>query len=435
MAQRKLRFLEGFRLEQEAFVYFGGRVAAGVGIVLLIPALSRGLGAEGYGQYGYLMALMLLVAQLGSGWLQQAVLRFLPGDQATEVRSAVMLLRWISGVLTMVVLFVTGLLTGTGVFLAAIMGLFGLVWAWFTTGMAFGQSALRPVPVVIAESLRAFLPLALVLLWLLLPFRFSVPVALLFITAGLAAAAWMLNRGQVTTAGVAGHRLFRELFVYGAPIGLWLGLSVLQFFIGRAALKLYADPAALGLYSALQDLGSKGVGLLMIPLLHALYPRMMQAWSRFDTTEARQIYLRGLVYAVLLMLGMVGGAWILGERVVYWLFGDQLTTEILPSGSSFRYVVTLFILSEGLAGMALFTHKGYELTNRTLRMAGVMVLCLGVNLLLLYVFNQFPGGINLISVVVALIATRLIYVVITLISSIKKMLPKTSSWSGLDLSS
>jgi O-antigen/teichoic acid export membrane protein len=432
MTQKKRRFLEGFRLEQEAFVYFGGRVAAGMGIVLMIPALSRGLGAEGYGQYGYHMALMLLVAQLGSGWLHQAVLRFLPGDQAEEVGSAVLLLRWISGVLTMLVLFVTGLMNGSGVFLAAIMGLFGLVWAWFTTGMAFGQTAMRPVPVVIAESLRAFLPLALVLLWLLLPFRFSVPVALLFITAGLAAAAWILNRGQATTASMPSHRLFRELFVYGAPIGLWLVLSVFQFFIGRAALKMYSDPVVLGLYSALQDLGSKGVGLLMIPLLHALYPRMMQAWSSFDTTEARQIYLRGLQYAVLLMLGMVGGAWILGEWVVYWLFGDQFSIEILPSGSSYRYVVTLFVFSEGLAGMALFTHKGYELTNRTLRMTGVMVLCLGINLLLLYVFNQFPGGINLISVVVALITTRMIYVLITLISSIKMMLPKTTNWSGLD---
>jgi O-antigen/teichoic acid export membrane protein len=424
--------MKGFLLEWKAGIYFGGRFAAALGIVLLIPALSRGLGPEGYGRYGYLMAIMLLVVQLGSGWLQQSVLRFLPGEQPDQVRSAVMPLRWISGLLSLVALFVTGLLTGNGVFLASIMGLFGLVWAWFTTGMAFGQSAFRPVPVAVAESLRAFLPLTLVLLWMLLPFRFSVPLALLFITAGLATAAWMLNRDAPSNPVVSDHSLYLKLFVYGAPLGLWLGLAVLQFFIGRAALNMYADPAVLGLYSALQDLGSKSVGLLMIPLLHALYPRMMLSWSQFDTDGARKVYLRGLVYAVLLMLGLVAGAWLLGDRVVYWLFGAPVAAEIQPPGNGFRFAVTLFILSESLAGLALFTHKGYELTNRTLRMAGIMVLCLGLNLLLLYMFSTFPGGINLISVVVALIAARLIYVIVTLFSSLKMMLPNNDIWDEPD---
>ena len=409
------RYWGGFLQQREAFIYFGGRVAAGLGALALIPVLSRGLGAEGYGRFGFAMVLALLVARLGSGWLQQAVPEF---ERSTALHAATGRLSLVSGVLVFVALFALAWLLGYGWFMALTMGLFALSWSWFASWDAFWRSQPGSGRVSVAEMVRFFLPLAVVLLWLVLPFRFTVPVALLAVAAGLAVAGWLLAGGRPAFAAKSEPGLYRALFVFGAPLGIWLGLATLQVLIGRAALDLTGQAAVLGLYSALQDLSLTVVVLLLLPFVLVLRERVQQVWSDENPLPSAPIYLRSVFLGFLSVLGLLAGAWVLGDVVISLLF-VQNTGALVPPNIPLRMVFMLFVFGEGLAVLVLLTHRVYELSMRRARMLVLLLLTIFVQVLLLLFFYIFPGGINLVSVVIALMVSRLLYVLFTVNGTLK----------------
>jgi hypothetical protein len=120
---------------------------------------------------------------------------------------------------------------------------------------------------------------------------------------------------------------------------------------------------------------------------------------------------RGLSPVLFSLLGLVVVAWLTGGWVVDLLFaGDG--GVLLPANVSQRLVLTMFVLSEGLIFVSLAAHKGYESIGRYGIMISMLLLTLFLYAMLLVSFSIYPGGINLVSVVVALIAARLVYVVI-----------------------
>jgi O-antigen/teichoic acid export membrane protein len=374
-------------LLRDSAVYLAAKILPAAAGLLAVLLLLRLAGAAEYGQFALTVATGTMIGSFAGGWINQAILRFLPSSDSVSLaleRSAIRKATLIS----------TGALVSIAVLAGAVFPLLtGSPWRWmqsvaclavgcslmiFNVRLALHQAALQPVAVACRQALRALLSIALPtgIALILLP---NVPywaLAFAFSAAYLLGAAARSAGASTTEHSSAASPLRNELFHYwkfGWPVSAWLGVMAAFPVVDRYLIGLLMSHEQVGIYAAIYDLLVRGLGLLFAPVVLAVHPRIMKLADRGAAGESRKVLLQavGLQIAIFIPT-LVAFVWALPPLLKY----------VLPSESMAQAAVPLIVpLATGAFAwqLALLLHKPLEVRMRTAVMLGFLAVALAVH--------------------------------------------------------
>lgn len=340
------------------------------------------LGRTEYGWFSILYAAANAGSMIACGWLTQGLLRFLPAHGIGQlnlregltpalglalafglvlIAPAIFLLdpRW----RTLVVMAASGIMV-SGLTLHAIAG-------------AILQAAIVPRRVAEIEFVRAALALILVLVacsWMKLgllgavtAFGASTLVSSCWGASAVAKSASHSRRSDAAPSALALGTLLR----FGSPMSAWFALWLAFPLVDRALIERFLGIEETGLYAAIYDLGFRGCGFLLMPVVLTVHPRVMRSLHSVGPFGAKQLLFWGIAAEVAVSVVIVGAIAALAPLLLQLYFGD------LSSGVNAMTLV-LLCASGCVWNIALLAHKPLEIDQRTLSMLVLMATALAI---------------------------------------------------------
>jgi hypothetical protein len=191
-----------------------------------------------------------------------------------------------------------------------------------------------------------------------------------------------------------------RFFRFGWPISLWASLQATQAFLERAVLATRLPPAEFGSFISAADVIVRGVGLLLMPVVTVLHPRLMASAGASVTVghAERRILRKGLALVAL------GGA---AATVCLVALKGPLALLFPGLAGLPRSTVALLGIAATSWVLALLGHKPLEIAGRTFAMSAWMAGALVLQLILL-VTGFRPLGVAVLPV--ASVAAAALYV-------------------------
>ncbi len=368
----------------DTLIYTVGRAVPALLSFVTVAIFVRAIGEQGYGNYAIIFSGTNVASTVTVGWLSQAILRFQPA--APEVgfaRSVAIGVAWACSaavVATAVLLLLTG---GAGfdrllVVEASVLLVVGL--AIHTTCTASLQGALRPRAAAAMEVFRATVTVLASILGIAtirpayVGAVFGTGVS--YLASGIFAAALATSSLRTADGGADGRTGapgVRELFWFGWPISVWLGVSLSFPFVERCVIQASQGPLATGQYAAIYDVIYRSCGFVLLPVTLAIHPRVMRAQARGQHAELRTLWLAGLALQLVISFAIVGAITFAGARIIA-LTGVRVTDTTLS-----------LIFPLAAAGcvwqIALVSHKLLEAHRKTRRMLVFLVAALLIDVI------------------------------------------------------
>jgi O-antigen/teichoic acid export membrane protein len=343
------------RLQRHAAGYFLAKLVPAVTALATIPVLTRLLSQADYGIFVLVSTATFTVAQTISQWLQQAVLRFLPGradagdadaiDSGTAAGLLLIALGACASFLPVIV--VARAVRGAQDPLASYLGaalllviatmIFGTLQVYFTAQLTPARYALHTG---FNAVLRLALPVAAVVV-----FRAGAQAALLAVACSYLL--WSIPMAielRMPRALLQGLRntprtvaWLRQAFHYGGPMAGWFASQQVLTLADRFLLTIFAGPAVAGLYVATYDLFNRGLILIEEAVALAVRPLVMQAANAGQPLRVIGHLRRGIQIFLLLAVPVVLASLIwrmpIAELLLprdYWP-GARIVPFILPA--------------------------------------------------------------------------------------------------------
>jgi O-antigen/teichoic acid export membrane protein len=351
-----------------------------------------------YGGFSLVVAAVALAALLMSGWVQQSILRYLPG-YAAEGRTAEFSTKTkaLLGVICLfgclpLILFYFVMRSRLGLFEPLFLPAVVLLITEITllNLNTLFQAELRSRAYAGFRITGALARLAGALIVVLF-FQRNVTGLVIGMALGqllLAVPMWWAagrTRGGSQNRVHLDGSLARSFAAYGIPVIGWtlggqiLGLSD-RFIIGA-----FRGNAEVGVYSASYNLVSMGFGLVATPLLMAAHPIIMNAWQGLKREEIPGIVKSFSRYYLIAALPVVAIVSALGREIVQVLLGPEFRSG---------YTVIPWVLGGAVVwGLGMYGHKGLELLEKTRLMFALVTVSAVVNLVLNIVFVPLYGFI------------------------------------------
>jgi O-antigen/teichoic acid export membrane protein len=184
------------------------------------------------------------------------------------------------------------------------------------------------------------------------------------------------------------RRIVRRFLIYGVPMMLWYVASNVLHREDVYVIGLFRGAREVGLYSVNYNVVFAISGLINTPVLLAAGPILYHQWGSglFDQAKATITNMTELY--LILGLPFVGGMYALGTPLVSVILGSQFR-----AGASILVPVAI---GRALWGVANVGHKGLELSEKPLIIAGSAlaagVLNLGLNLVFVPIYGYIAAA-------------------------------------------
>ncbi|MFC2083286.1 polysaccharide biosynthesis C-terminal domain-containing protein, partial [Candidatus Bipolaricaulota bacterium] len=322
------------------------------------------------------------------GWLRECMLRFFPNERKAGAEGALLatLLRMavVTAALPLLAVGLTFVIPGA---LASYRDLIPWVGAWVVFGLlyvplsSFLQAGLQARRYALWVVVRALLGFVLTILYVLFVRRHIVGAfvglagSTLIVGLLIARGLHMIDR-TLSVQPIHQRSTVRwiELFRYGLPLAGWaLGLEVLNL-ADRFIVNWFHGSAAVGVYSSSYYLADGGTALLMLPLLAAVRPLIMQASSTGQPEDVQRLVTSVSRVLLLLLLPCLAATVVLAQRIALVLLDPNYTQGYV--------VLPLVVAGVGAWSLGQLGHTGLQLAHRTKTMFVGVVSCAAVNVAL-----------------------------------------------------
>ncbi|HEU4654942.1 MAG TPA: lipopolysaccharide biosynthesis protein [Steroidobacteraceae bacterium] len=399
---------------RDILFYGFARAVPGVAGIFVVVMLLRAFSTDVYGVYALVFAAANAISILASGWINQSVLRFVPGRETLSsalvgaiARSgtwSVMFAFVAAGVLLLVVAPSESRGTLLVALTAGILA-FSLVAAAIVSSLL--QARGMAAQVAVLEGLRCLLWVSAVAVgvrWGELSSESALVLsAASYLSATLAVVALTGRAGLVGQRSESAQESqwdwIREFSKFGMPMSCWLGLMVSMPFFDRFIIERMIDIQATGVYAARYDLLFRGASVMMGPLTLALHPAVMRASNRGSREEVRRIVMRSLFGLTIMSLLVAGVGWLVVPR----LFGmggfDSSGISAMEAAG--------FIAAGCSWQIGLIAHKLLETQRRT---ALILLLMFGASSINIALNLAFVPMMGYQAAIVSSLAAGLFYV-------------------------
>ena len=392
--------------------YFLGVIIPALINGLSVPLLKQVLGPAIYGQYALYFNGMLLANLLLSGWLWQAILRFAARFSSQEAFAVIVfrlslvlpiiffvpvaaLVAWQSGTVLLGLLFAATLL-------AAALQL---------PKQALIQASFQPRLMVQSEAVRMLSWLGGILL--LIVFKVVTLPALFaaLLLSYSSSTAYLYFRKPLPPKKlypISGKHLLQQakpLLYYGAPFSLWYVVFYGITYIDKVVMLHRFGPVLQGDYNALFDFASKGLVLLLAPVITSATPLLAQAYEKGETKAAGKLLRKLIAYEVLAMGLSVAIFSLYGYRPLFWLLKIPVEPLYIQLGI---FIITGTFLWQ----IALLVQKRFELRLQS----GWLLLAILVAFAGQAIFYNIAPQSGVSSIPMGYLLSAVVYLLILLVS-------------------
>jgi len=342
-----------------------------------ILLFTRLFDADAYGQFTLAVAAAGLWSGLMMQWLTQAIQRYRPA-----YRTAGALQPFDAHLTSLLLRLLLATAAGAGAVYALSLLWFEGYGLWFgwTLLLGISQGLYMVMSIILnadrqADAYRSYqLTQALLRLGLALLIIYGIAFHVGGLIWGMAISyvvllPFMMRRTGLlrsrTIRATEGYHAFqRQMLAYGMPMAVWFAAGTVLDLGDRFLLAWLSDHAAVGIYGAYYSLISAAIGFVAFPLLAAATPVLMQFVHEPEQTEEAISKLNRHLSRPFLLMAIPCCSYLT-------LFHVELGNLLFAPGyAEGAVVIPPLALGFFLWHFSMYGHKGLEIRERTLAMAG-----------------------------------------------------------------
>lgn len=360
-------------LQNDIIAYIPAKLIPAFSGIASIWLLTKILKGNGYIDYSFVMALVVIGFQVVNGWLNSSIIYLSQQfrQQYFFFRNAVLSIQVYLLILVSAVVFVLAYFGLYNVFASVLTCLIlcaQMLQAYFFSFFQVERKIISQTKAAAIQSVAQLGFLALCYFY----FSNSLNAALLAIFVG-----YMLGNAYsfffsdflkgfspIGFLALTPKKLlvFKKIFAYGIFICFWFFASQFYLVGDRLILKYQHITEGVGGYTAFRDLAIGLAGLLTMPILMASHPEIMRLWHNgknkndIESILGFNIRIITILFTPLLLIVYFSGPWI--------------TTMLLGNGFEVTGITQfLIVLSIYLSAVSMYIHKGFEVKGNTKPMA------------------------------------------------------------------
>ncbi|GMQ60201.1 oligosaccharide flippase family protein [Vallitalea sediminicola] len=381
-------------ISKDIIFYLPAKILEGLVGFITIAVYARLFTPEIYGDYGVINPTINVIFLIILGWLMHSLYRYINAYKDENNLKALCSTAFIS--------YIT--LVGVVLIILLIFQLIGndiietkLLFSAFFMFVAYGLNQILMNLLVALKKIKLNLVLSLcgvvlkLVLTIFLAFNFERSVTIILIANGTvdllkAIIVFIRLKGyNYINFNEASKNTFKVMIKYGFPlIGLSLTLFVLNIS-DRYVIIYFCGRDISGIYTANYSLASAVYTMMMMGIMRAVYPNLLEAWGKKDISRTKDILSSGVRYYLLICIPATVGLVMLAKPI----------SKICLAGEYQGGYAIIGWASVGMLffGLSEYCNKAWELTANTkiiLRnslISGVLNLLFNILLVPIYGYN------------------------------------------------
>jgi hypothetical protein len=371
---------------------FAAKLAPALAGVAFIAIVSSELNPSVYARFSLLFSAANLIGVLSVSWIAQSILRFFPGDRNAGPMAWRVFL---------VGLALSAALASACGILVAVFGWhdmrpqswpLGLMFTALTTSLAGNSIASASAASAgtfhwlrNAEILRGLALIGFSLVATQLAPAVEGALAAYSAATLIPSILLAVSLRRLSDPGYSGQEQLSEVlhkfFRFGWPITIWSAMQASQSFMERTVLAMHIPEHELGDFLSVADIMVRGIGLILMPIVIVIHPRLMAGKSVGASLDgAGRVLLRSSLVALALGSVIALGA-VIAIRPIAAIAMPAFASASLAN-------VVLLAVAGSLWPCALLVHKPLEVRGATMSMA----ICLGLTIPIQ--FAVLAGGVS-----------------------------------------
>jgi len=367
-----------YQLIRDALYYSISKIIPGLAGLISVIFFFRWVGAEEYGKYSIIFSFTNLIAAFSFGWLNQSIIRYSSTYNSRSKLLGHIFIGLIFGILTVFIFVIIAssfqfpiLYSNKNIiFLAFSIGIFNIVKSIF-------QSEELPNKVILITSVQSIL---MILLSMLLLKFYSNNSASLILGVSFGYLIPILPYIKSFSSNVIFEKNTKKIqafFNYGAPLSIWLGISISLNFLDRYFIEYYFGASLMGSYAGFSEFIIRIFSIVIFPITLAVHPILMNKWNKNKNISDS---LSALFQASLLQISIC--IFMLIPLLIFKDFIFSFIQAIIPQlDNSMKEIMIPIFLGGFLWQLALVIHKPLEIEERTLTMVGCIMFSLVINII------------------------------------------------------
>lgn len=364
-----------------------------------IPLLKNYLGAVAYGEFSLLYNGLLIYTTISTAWINQSASRFNVDfkDKLKFINGTLRITAFFLSVMMFPAFFIAWKITADVILALLVLLSFLSIGMQFTL-MVNAQSNFLSSKTIVSETVRT--GINFILAWTLLIFFDIKEIYCLFISAFLAfgiSSRYLYVKLQdnfqnvILTENTTPPEKFEfkktasKFFAYGFPLSIWFVIVYLFSYIDKVLMLEKMGGEVQGNYQAIFDLLSRGLTLIISPVLITLMPLLSVAHAENKSAEINKL-LKKIVFIEWLVFCLVA--------ISYYLFGSDVLFYFLkvPQTSGYEHLGFILIAGTFVWQMAMVVNKTYELKLQTLRLVKYAISALVIQAAYYYfLYDELTG--------------------------------------------
>ena len=367
-----------YQLLRDALYYSISKIIPGLAGLISVIFFFRWVGAEEYGKYSIIFSFTNLIAAFSFGWLNQSIIRYSSTYNSRSKLLGHIFIGLIFGILTVFIFVIIAssfqfpiLYSNKNIiFLAFSIGIFNIVKSIF-------QSEELPNKVILITSVQSIL---MILLSMLLLKFYSNNSASLILGVSFGYLIPILPYIKSFSSNVIFEKNTKKIqsfFNYGAPLSIWLGISISLNFLDRYFIEYYFGSSLMGSYAGFSEFIIRIFSIVIFPITLAVHPILMNKWNKNkNISDSLNALFQASLLQILICIFML---------IPLLIFKDSIFSfiqAIIPQlDNSMKKIMIPIFLGGFLWQLALVLHKPLEIEERTLTMVGCIMVSLVINII------------------------------------------------------
>ena len=366
------------QLLRDALYYSISKIIPGLTGLISVILFFRLIGAEEYGKYSIIFSFTNLIATFSFGWLNQSILRYrLTYNSSVKILSPI-LMGFIFGIISVTLFVITTSIfefpiifsNKSVIFLAISIGIFNIVKSTF-------QSEELPNKVILITSFQSILMIICSIILIKL-YNNDAKSLILGISFGYLIP--ILPYTKLFTSNVITKKNIKRIkpfFNYGAPLSLWLGISLSLNFLDRYFIEYYFGSSLMGSYAGFSEFIIRIFSIVIFPITLAVHPILMNKWNKNKNIHDSLMKLiqASLIQIIIFIIMLIPLSFFKDS------FFYLIQTMIPELDNSMNKIMIHIFIGGFLWQIALVLHKPLEIEERTLIMVVCIILSLLINLI------------------------------------------------------